>query len=161
MPIRYKTGDATRHEGDGHKVICHVCNDIGGWGAGFVVALSKRWKLPELKYRDWHAGRSDDGPFELGAVQFVSIDPDITVANMIGQHGIRRRKGGEPPVRCDAIRTALDRVADFCLSQSATVHMPRIGAGLAGGDWEAIERIIDEVLGKRSVEVTVYDLPSR
>jgi O-acetyl-ADP-ribose deacetylase (regulator of RNase III) len=161
MPICYETGDATKPEGEGHKVICHVCNDIGGWGAGFVVALSKRWKLPELKYRDWYAGRSDEGPFELGAVQFVPVTPDITVANLIGQHGIRRGKGGEPPVRYEAIRTALDRVADFCLANSATVHMPRIGAGLAGGDWATIEKIVEEALCKRSVEVTVWDLPPK
>jgi len=161
MPIRYETGDATKPNGAGHRVICHVCNDIGGWGAGFVVALSKRWKLPEQRYRDWHAGRFDDGPFELGSAQFVSVTSDITVANMIGQHGIRRGKAGEPPVRYEAIRSALGRVADFCLSNSASVHMPRIGAGLAGGDWNTIERIIEETLCHRSVEVTVYDLPPR
>ncbi|RYD76612.1 MAG: Appr-1-p processing protein, partial [Verrucomicrobiaceae bacterium] len=46
MAIHYVTGDATRPEGDGARVICHVCNDIGGWGRGFVTALSKRWKGP-------------------------------------------------------------------------------------------------------------------
>ncbi|MEV6001124.1 Appr-1-p processing protein, partial [Streptomyces griseomycini] len=27
----------------GVKVIAHVCNDIGGWGKGFVLAVSRRW----------------------------------------------------------------------------------------------------------------------
>ena len=48
MAIRYVIGDATAPEGEGPKVIVHVCNDIGGWGRGFVVALSKRWDKPEL-----------------------------------------------------------------------------------------------------------------
>jgi hypothetical protein len=39
----------------------------------------------------------------------------------------------------------------------ATVHMPRIGSGLAGGDWNRIESIVNETLG--FIEITVYDLP--
>lgn len=160
MPLRYTTGDATRPTGEGPKVICHVCNDIGGWGAGFVVALSKRWPQPEQRYRAWHSGRSEgDGAFTLGAVQFVPVGPDLTVANMIAQRGIRRGASGAPPLRYDAVRTALGRVADFALKNSASVHMPRIGAGLAGGDWAHIEKIIDDELGRRTVDATVYDLP--
>ncbi len=161
MPIHYTTGDAAAPAGDDHKIICHVCNDIGAWGAGFVVALSKRWKLPEQRYRAWHAGDSDDGPFELGEVQFVAVDPGTTVANMIGQRGIRRGSSGTSPVRYGAIRTALGRVADFALANSASVHMPRIGAGLGGGDWNTVEAVIEDELCGRSVAVTVYDLPRR
>lgn len=51
MPIQYTTGDATQPLADGAKIICHVCNDIGGWGAGFVVALSRKWSEPERAYR--------------------------------------------------------------------------------------------------------------
>ena len=46
MPIQYRTGDATRPEGDGPKIIAHICNDVGAWGKGFVLALSKRWNTP-------------------------------------------------------------------------------------------------------------------
>lgn len=161
MPIHYVTGDATQPTGAGHKIVCHVCNDIGAWGAGFVVALSKRWKLPEQRYRDWHAGGSGDGPFELGEVQFVAVDPSTTVANMIGQRGIRRGSKGVPPVRYEAIRTALGKVAAFAVTNSASVHMPRIGVGLGGGDWNAIEAIVEDELCSRLVSVTVYDLPRR
>ena len=159
MAIRYVTGDATRPEGDGPKVICHVCNDIGGWGRGFVTALSKRWKEPEKRYREWHAGRTEDGPFQLGAVQFVRVEPDLTVANMIGQHGIRRGESGSPPVRYESIRAGLIAVAKFANENGASVHMPRIGAGLAGGEWSVIEGMILEELCERGVSVTVYDLP--
>ena len=53
MEIKYITGDATQPVGEGNKIIVHVCNDVGGWGRGFVMALSKRWKEPEMKYREW------------------------------------------------------------------------------------------------------------
>jgi len=39
--------------------------------------------------------------------------------------------------------------------------MPRIGCGLAGGDWSRVEEIINEVLIEAGVEVYVYDLPSK
>jgi len=163
MPIRYTTGDATRPVADGAKIICHICNDIGGWGAGFVVALSRRWPEPEKAYREWHGGRRpDDMRFALGAAQFVPVQTDITVANMIGQHGIARRgHKGAPPVRYEAIRLALRHVADYATAHSASVHMPRIGAGLAGGDWTTIEQIIEDELSARSIPATVYDLPPR
>ena len=54
MPINYLEGDATQPIGNGPKIIVHVCNDIGGWGKGFVVAISKRWKEPEAEYRRWY-----------------------------------------------------------------------------------------------------------
>lgn len=41
----------------------------------------------------------------------------------------------------------------------ATVHAPRFGAGLAGGDWTIIERLIQEYLTDGTREVTIYDLP--
>jgi hypothetical protein len=34
--------------------------------------------------------------------------------------------------------------------------MPKIGAGLAGGDWEKIEEIINSVFDKR--DIFVYEL---
>jgi hypothetical protein len=36
MSINFIVGDATTPIGDGLKIIVHVCNDIGGWGRGFV-----------------------------------------------------------------------------------------------------------------------------
>lgn len=51
MQIQYITGDATDPTGGGNKIIAHVCNDIGAWGAGFVLAISRRWPQPEAEYR--------------------------------------------------------------------------------------------------------------
>jgi hypothetical protein len=77
---------------------------------------------------------------------------------MIGQHGYRPSPDG-PPVRYEAIGTALSTLGDSALDLGATVHMPRIGCGLAGGRWELIEPLILEHLVRRTIAVTVYDLP--
>lgn len=157
MPIAYQVGDATRPIGAGPRVIVHVCNDVGAWGKGFVVALSKRWKSPEESFRRWHKDGGSE-PFELGQVQFVEFEPELWVANLIGQRDIFN-KDDVPPVRYDAIRTGLRRVAAFAKEHNATIHMPRIGAGLAGGDWKVISDIIDDELVNAGLSVTVYDLP--
>jgi hypothetical protein len=39
----------------------------------------------------------------------------------------------------------------------ASVHMPRIGCGLAGGPWQEIEPLIRRNLTDRSISVTVCD----
>ena len=158
MSINYIVGDATQPVGEGPKVIVHVCNDIGGWGRGFVVAISKRWPEPEERYRAWHRGEGDT-PFALGEVQLVKVDETIWVANLIGQRDVRVI-GGVPPVRYEAIRKGLRRVAEEALRLEASVHMPRIGCGLAGGKWEEVGKIVEDELGKNSVSVTVYDLPT-
>jgi len=157
MPITYRKGDATAPEGDGPTVIVHVCNDAGKWGKGFVLAVSRRWSKPERIYRAAFA----EPPFpQLGDVQFVPVIPTITVANLIGQHGVRTARGkAPPPVRYPAIREGLQKIATFARERAASIAMPRIGCGLAGGDWEDIEPVIEETLGAQGIPVSVYDLP--
>ena len=156
MSITYLKGDATYPVGSGHKIIVHVCNDIGKWGKGFVLAISKRWKQPEVNYK---AAYTDTTPFPaLGDVQFIKVADDITVANLIGQHGIKRTNSkSTPPIRYPAIKQGLESVARYALDHRGTVHMPRIGCGLAGGQWKEIEPIIEEILINAGVNTTVYD----
>lgn len=153
--IKYVTGDATHPVGEGAKIIAHICNDIGRWGKGFVVAISNRWPEPEAAYRNWHADK-ENNDFALGAVQFVSVENDLIIANMVGQHTIWL-KDGIPPIRYEAVETCLSKTCDKALELAATVHMPRIGCGLAGGKWELIEPIIENTLIARDVQVSVYD----
>ena len=75
---------------------------------------------------------------------------------MVGQRGIRRTKEG-PPIRYDALASCLETLADHAAQLDASVHMPRIGAGLAGGKWERIEDLVEQHLACR-VRVIVYDL---
>ncbi len=153
MQINYLEGDATDPAGNDAKILVHICNDVGAWGKGFVLAISKRWKEPERQFKEWHKSQSDH---ELGQVQFIRVRPDLEVANLIGQVGLRSRKG-VPPIRYKAVEAGLSRVAEHALSGGASVHMPRIGCGLAGGEWDRIETLINATLGARGVRVTVYD----
>lgn len=154
--IHYVDGDATNPlrvaPEPYRRFIVHCCNDVGAWGAGFVKALSERWPLVEERYRDL------DG-YDLGDVQFVMVDDDVTVCNLIGQHGVGVGKGDVPPIRYDAIYQGLTQIEHFAFQQHATIHMPRMGSGLAGGSWRIMEAIIAKVC--KRTEVYVYDLPNQ
>jgi O-acetyl-ADP-ribose deacetylase (regulator of RNase III) len=152
--MRIMKGDATNPAGDGNKIIAHICNDIGGWGKGFVLSLSKKWTKPQEAYMEWFDSKEN---FSLGEVRFVRVEKDIIVANMIAQRDIEPIDG-VPPIRYDALEKCLKEVANFAIQSSSSVHMPRIGCGLAGGEWEKVESVIKQTLLSAGVSVFVYDL---
>ena len=151
--IVYLKGDATAPSSKGMKIIAHVCNDIGGWGKGFVLAVSKRWKEPESQYRKWHREKDD---FQLGEIRLVQVEPYVYVANMIAQKGIKAGSEGVP-IRYEALEKCLISLSQKAIELNASVHMPRIGCGLAGGKWEEIEPLILDALVGNGVDVFVYD----
>lgn len=156
--VHYLQGDATKPvdvPGYDNKIIAHICNDLGGWGAGFVLALSKMSKRPENFYRSSYAAKNNAG---LGCVQFVPLTEydGITVANMVAQHGYKN-KDNPVPLVYEALRECLSKVKKFAIKNNATVHMPKIGCGLAGGDWGKIEQIIIQELCNYGVPVYVYE----
>lgn len=150
------TGDATRPHASGPRIFAHICNDLGKWGKGFVLAVSARWQLPERRYREW--AQAYDGLLPLGNTQMVQVEPQMWVANMVAQHGIRSA-GGPPAIRYIALQQCLSALASHAGALNASVHLPRIGTGLAGGDWDRIAGILRASLCARGVQVTVYDLP--
>jgi O-acetyl-ADP-ribose deacetylase (regulator of RNase III) len=150
--IKYIKGDATNPQGEGNKLIAHICNDKHKWGAGFVLALSKKWKVPEQLYY-----KTPIDELKLGTVRYVFVEEGIAVANMIAQHDTKPING-IPPIRYDALERALVDVNDFCKDMGYTLHMPKIGSGLAGGDWTIIEKIIEDNV---QVPVTVYEFEKK
>ena len=103
--IQYITGDATAPIGKGNKIIAHVCNDVGAWGAGFVLAISKRWPQPRAEYMKDKAGQS----LKLGTVSLVRVERTVWVANMVAQRDIRWRDD-VPPIRYDALLDCLKQL---------------------------------------------------
>ena len=169
--IQFIKGDATLPQGSGPKIIVHCCNDVGAWGAGFVLALSERWPLAEDAYKQWAKAQHNpvdhlfpdrcetSGPFKLGEAQFVLVGPKLWVANLIGQHQVGMGPNNRPPIRYEAIQAGLKKVYRHTQIHGASVHMPRMGSGLAGGRWDAIEKLVNVELATKGVAVTVYDLP--
>jgi O-acetyl-ADP-ribose deacetylase (regulator of RNase III) len=154
-PISYVRGDATYPVGEGNKIIVHVCNDIGQWGAGFTATVDNRWFKPQIAYHNYRMLYDTDEL--LGKVQLVKVERDIWVVNLIGANRTGNRSV-LPPIRYDAVLKGLRRVARLAGDRDASVHMPRIGCGLAGGTWDQIEPLIQQALVNEGIRVTVYDL---
>lgn len=161
--LHYVEGDATypqHHMGlGGRKIIAHGCNNISVWGGGFVLCVSERW--PKAKQR-YHEFCRLESPVELlGQVNFVEVeDQQLWIANMITQRGLISRTN-PVPVDYSAIEKCLNQVALVAKNRDATVHMPRIGCGLGGGDWGEVEPLILKQLCDQGVHVYVYDLNPR
>lgn len=149
MKIQYVCGDATKPQGDPDKpkIIAHVCNNKGLWGAGFVLAISKRWKQPEHEFRK-------KGKQALGVVQFVDVGERVVIANMVSQNGFAFFPGHKV-VDYDHLEECLKQVDKKANLIGASVHMPRIGCGLGGGNWSVVEDIIERSM---TTDVYVYDL---
>ena len=140
MSVKYVIGDATQPlDTDCSKhVIAHCCNNVGAWGRGFVLAVSKLSPLPKERYKAWYEGKID-AKFALGMVQIVNVpNSNLCVANMIGQNNIRSKNdfagNTVPPIRYDALETCLRKTAAWAIRHNADIHAPRIGCGLAGGN---------------------------
>ena len=151
--IIYFSGDATAPKTTGNIIIAHICNDLGAWGSGFVLDISAKWKAPEEAYRNWH--RSGDN-FVLGEIQVVPVAENLSVANMIAQCGLKGADNPRP-IRYGAVQSCLQKLAETALASGASIHLPRIGCGRAGGRWDHIEPILNHALIQRGIPVYVYD----
>lgn len=151
--ITYIKGDATQPQGAGKKLIAHIVNDYGAWSAGFVVALDQRWDRP----RDFYEDDFHQGLVKLGVISPVEVEPDITVVNMCAQRSLTVVRDGEIPLSYGNLLVCLDSLATLALQENASVHMPRIGCGIAGGNWDSVEDLIKQTLVLRDVPTFVYD----
>lgn len=160
VQIHYIKGDATNpliNKGE-YSVICHCCNTLGAWGAGFVLALSKRF--PKVKEHYLSLIKSINSGERLGKVGFVKTNKNIVVANILAQDRIYRSVDGKIPLNYDALREGFRNVYNKFIGYKDipfTIHMPRIGCGLAGGDWNIVEKIIKDEFIKNGIDVYVYD----
>jgi O-acetyl-ADP-ribose deacetylase (regulator of RNase III) len=126
--VRYERLDLTTLEGP--AMIAHGVNLQNRMGSGVARALYQKW--PEVKRR-YHARFRGAVRPELGWVEFIQVAPGLTVANCFTQEFFGN--DGAVYANAKAIDEALWRVA-CCTSRNLEIHMPKIGCGLGGLDWE-------------------------
>lgn len=158
--LSYVMGDATLPPLTDPKelrVIAHVCNTVNKWGKGFVVPLGQRYPGARTAYLK---AASQAGKHLLGSVTWHLEDKTLLIVNMVAQEGIKGRGG--PLIRYDALAECLKRTVQLIQEKAApyvSVHMPRIGCGLGGGDWKTVEAIIKRELCPHVSRCVVYHLP--
>lgn len=143
-------------------IIAHLCNDLGKWGAGFVLAVNDLSTIPKSAYHalsaDFNAGLSDN-TIPRGIVQFVQVFPpdcdgQLIVANMVAQNGVNRSAMSDGcMVDYPSLDTCLHKVMWHAVRLGCDVHIPKgMGSGLAGGDQN---KIIDMIThAAQDVEAT-------
>lgn len=157
--VSYVVGDATRPRGSGRKILVHVVNDrTPNWGGrGFAPALARTFPGAQEAFRSWATEHRLSR--QLGKVHLTTVGPDIQIASMVAQHGYG--PAPKPRIRYAALATGLVEVANAARQTGASLHMPRIGCGEAGGSWPVIEELIQSAVARSDVSVTVYDLPGK
>jgi O-acetyl-ADP-ribose deacetylase (regulator of RNase III) len=154
-PIQFINGDATEPFGAEPKLLLQVVNDQAQvWGGGLAKQVRKKWPQAQAHFREWASTRSN---LKLGSIHSFSVRSDLTLVSLVAQHGFGKATAG-PRLRYAALFSALEKTAALAKTESATVHMPRIGTGEAGGSWTIIEGIIRETLISMGILVTIYDL---
>ena len=144
-----------------YKAIVQGCNCHCVMGAGLAPQIKKAW--PEAYEADQKTVRGDKD--KLGKFTYhYDGSSDVFVFNLYTQYGFER-KPGVPDVNYQAVAEGFKRINAMVNSVGRNldyqdirkVGIPLIGAGLAGGHWEAIKAIIDLVTPDIEIELVIYD----
>ena len=149
MKIIYKQGDLLSCT---EPILLHGCNMQGVMGSGVAKAVRKKWPDTYAFYRETF----ERGDLRLGDI-LIDFRDDKYVVHAITQE-YYGRVVGTTYVSYDAIRKCCKRANDFfrAVPQMTSIAMPKIGAGLGGGDWNIISAIIEDEF--KDVQPVVYEL---
>jgi len=144
----------------------HVCNNIDMFGGGFAAYIAD--KYPSVK-ANYHLLGKSFLKTNLGHAQIVKIKQDpkykhsIYVVNMIAQNGIKNINNPRP-LNYAALVKSMSQLSHFIYhqtgfankSENVEIHAPKFGSGLAGGNWNFISDLIDDIWGKYTVFIYNY-----
>jgi Zn-dependent peptidase ImmA (M78 family)/O-acetyl-ADP-ribose deacetylase (regulator of RNase III) len=151
--ITYLHGDAAAPQGPEEKVITHIVNDkTATWGGqGFAPRLRERHPGLQESFREW----AETEGLVLGRIHLHQVDAGIWVCTMVAQHGYGPR-AAKIPLRYGALEECLRSLRTHLKGRGASIHMPKIGAGQAGGNWNVIAEMIARQLLDVAAVVNVY-----
>ena len=147
--IKYVIGDLVR-DAENYDVIAHVCNCFCTMGAG--IAPQIKAKFPEAYEADCKTAKGDIN--KLGTISYTENTKPIVV-NLYGQYDYTGRRSGKMDLDYDALRKSLVLMQEKY--KGKMMAMPKIGAGLAGGDWKQIEGIIEDVMRGEYVVIVEWE----
>lgn len=145
--IEYKIGNLLDVE---EGFIAHGVNCQGVMGSG--VALAVRKKYPEVfkeyvkfvdqrkNYQSIFDGAIQETPL-LGETLCCKVSDKLTIANMFTQDETAKFPG-DKVISYIALAKCFNDFYNFA-EEGSVLNIPKIGAGLAGGDWGKIQEIIN------------------
>ncbi len=120
-----------------YGVLAHGCNAQGKYQSGMAGQI--RAMYPKA-YDDYMAHYEKFGLIP-GDVVYSEIHPDFTIANCITQKYYGRDKS-VVYVYYEAVERSVRQAALYAKSRNLPLYFPRIGAGLANGDWGHLSGIL-------------------
>lgn len=150
--LTYKKGDLIKAFKDGEvDVIAHQCNAFHTMGAGVAKAIAKAF--PAALSAD--LASEYGGKEKLGWFTYTLTDYGY-IYNLYGQYGYGRE--GQHTNYNHLENALLGMKHDLLFRKyKGKIGLPKIGCGLAGGDWTVVENIIENVFSD-SYDVVVYEL---
>lgn len=121
-------------------VIVHGCNCQGQMGKGIALAIKQHF--PAAYAADLRTARGS--ALKLGTFSCATVEADGHAFTIINAYTQFHWRGHGVKADYEAIRRAMRAVARAF--GGCRIGYPKIGAGLAGGDWSIISAIIDEEL---------------
>lgn len=150
--ITYKKGDILKALEDNEiDVFAHGVNCSNGFGSGIAGQIAKKYPSIKEKFHSDSAHNFDTLGFALPYFTDDGLIFNCYTQEEYGSKGIKY-------VSYDAIEESLRIVYGYCKLRSLNLGLPKIGCGLAGGNWNIVEAIINEVF--KDMEVTVYEYQS-
>lgn len=134
-------------------IIAHGCNCKGAFGSGVAGQMARIHPLAQRAYFEKHKTEG----WRLGDAQFVESKGQI-IANLGTQKNYgNAAKTGQVYCDYEGIREAMTKVYEYAKANNKTVAIPKIGAGLAGGDWSTIKKIIKAIFHDYDIYYFEYD----
>lgn len=146
--LKYVEGDllVALTEGD-VDVLVHGCNCFHAMGGGIARQIKTLW--PEVakadKQNSTYAARGKLGLFTSAIVPRDDGSKGVVI-NAYTQY---KYSSQDAQVDYEAIECAFKTIVDVYHNSDVVIGIPKIGAGLAGGDWDKIEGIINTILDSR------------
>lgn len=135
------------------SVIVQGCNCFCTMGAGLAKEIRKRY--PEAYHVDCTTQKGDAS--KLGGYSYVKVTCERTGRKfyIVNAYTQFTYGSGITQSNYNAIRRAFNMIGkEFFL---AKIGYPKIGAGLGGGDWNIIKKIIDYELRDNTHTLVEYD----
>lgn len=134
-------GDLLLLTEQGHfDVLVHGCNCFCTMGAGIAKQIKSRY--PDAWDADLSTKNGDRQ--KLGSFSAAELTLDNHSFSVVNAYTQYHWRGRGMKADYDAIARVFRAIAERYSGQH--IAYPKIGAGLAGGDWNVIETIIDEAL---------------
>lgn len=154
MELKYKKGcliaALKNHE---VEAIAHQANCFHTMKSGIAPQIVKAWHSVRLADLETNYGDKD----KMGSAS-RAFTQDGLVFNIYGQYHWSRKcvdygtSYKHLGLGLRHVRLLMD------VSKAKSLGLPRIGCGLAGGDWGVVERLIKDAFEDSDIEVTVYEL---